>query len=70
LRSGGFVYQSLELQARRKHDLALECGSTMGCIDNDRAALTIYAGDGIVEVDLVEEIEDVCAKLKVDPLFQ
>jgi hypothetical protein len=59
----------LELEPQRKHDLPLQRCPTESCVGNRPAALTIYAGEGKVEVDLIEEIEDVGAKLNRGTFF-
>ncbi len=59
-----------ELKPQRKHDLPLQCGAVKCCVDNDTAARTVYAGDGTVEIDLIEKVEDVGAELNRAAFFQ
>jgi hypothetical protein len=60
----------LEPQPQRKYRLPLLSRPTQGCVGDRPTVVTIHASDGIVGVDLIEEIEDICSKLKGDSLVQ
>src|SRR6267143_535881 len=61
---------NLELQPQREHDLPLQCSPQGGCTGNGPAALAIHTGEGNVEVNLVETVEDVGSKLNRDTFSQ